>query len=71
MDCILLFLSGKRSLAIKVLLSPFHDSFALIIMEVFPIFGQVERKHTCKDEWIILAGSTIDAIGLRQAEPAL
>jgi hypothetical protein len=40
-------------------------------MEVFPIFGQVERKHARKDERIILAGSNIDAIGFRQAEPLL
>jgi hypothetical protein len=39
-------------------------------MEAFPVFGQVERKHARKDERIILAGSNIDAIGLRQAEPA-
>jgi hypothetical protein len=35
-----------------------------LVMEAFPVFGQVERKHARKDERIILAGSNIDAIGL-------
>jgi hypothetical protein len=70
-DCFLLFLSGEKSLPIRVLLSSFASSYALIIMEVFPVFGQVERKHAGKYERIILAGSNIDAIGLRQAEPLL
>lgn len=55
---------------IKVLLYSFAASYALV-MEVFPVFGYVERKHARKDERIILSGSNIDAIGLRQAEPAL
>ena len=53
-----------------MLLASFAGSYALV-MEVFPVFGQVERKHACKNERIILARSNIDAIGLRQAEPAL
>jgi hypothetical protein len=55
---------------IRVLLSSFAGGYALV-MEVFPVFGQIERKHARKDERIILTGSNIDAIGLRQAEPAL
>ena|SRR5215469_9014303 len=42
-----------------------------LVMEVFLVFGQIERKHTRKDERIILAWSNIDAICLRQAEPLL
>ena len=48
----------------------FANSYALV-MEAFPVFGQVEREHARKDEQIILAGSNIDAIGLRHAEPLL
>ena len=55
---------------IRVLYSSFAGRYALV-MEAFPVFGQVERKHARKDERIILAGSNIDAIGLRQAEPLL
>ena len=54
----------------QVLLSYFASSYALV-MQVFPIFGQVEREHAREEEWIILAGSNIDAVGLRQAEPLL
>jgi hypothetical protein len=55
---------------IRVLLSSFAGSYALV-MEAFPVFGQVERKHARKDEQIVLARSNIDAIGIRQAEPTL
>ena len=48
----------------------FAGRYALI-MEMFLVFGQVERKHACKDKRIILARSYIDAIGLRQAKPLL
>ena len=57
-------------LTVLMLLSSFASSYELV-MEMFPVFGQVEREHTCKDERIILAGSNIDAVGLRQAEPLL
>ena len=49
----------------------YRPSVYALVMQVFPIFGQVERKHARKDERIILAGSNLDAIGIRQAEPAL
>ena len=55
---------------IRVLYSSFAGRYTLV-MEVFPVFGQIERKHAREDERIILAGSNIDAIGLCQAEPLL
>src|SRR6266704_6889981 len=49
----------------------YRPSVYALVMQVFPVFGQVERKHAREDERIILAWSNIDAIGLRQAEPVL